>query len=135
VRVLANTNIFIYFVRRLPLDSEIERTLDDPKIERCLSPVSVIELYRKWQSGDVPDDPDAWLDIALRSWIILPVTVPIAHHSVLWPWSHKDPADRLLAATASVEQTELWHTDKVLKKLTGFPQRYFSNKLLKKPSR
>ena len=55
------------------------------------------------------------------------VTVPMARQSVLWPWSHKDPADRLLAATAQCEDVELWHTDTVIKKLTGFPHRYFGN--------
>ena len=56
-----------------------------------------------------------------------PITVPIARQSELWSWEHRDPADRLLAATAAVERIELWHTDTVLKKLTGFPQRYFMN--------
>jgi PIN domain nuclease of toxin-antitoxin system len=47
---------------------------------------------------------------------------------VLWDWAHKDPADRILAATAQIEQIELWHTDTRLKKFRGFPQRYFTNK-------
>jgi PIN domain nuclease of toxin-antitoxin system len=129
MRVLADTNVFIKFVRRLPLDKQVETVLADPETERYVSPVSIIELYRKWQTGDVPDNPDTWLELALPSWSVLPVTVPIARQSVLWPWTHKDPADRLLAATALVEQVELWHTDTVLKKLSGFPQCYFVNKL------
>jgi PIN domain nuclease of toxin-antitoxin system len=129
VRVLADTNVFICFSRRLPLDPQVEGTLADPKTERCLSPVSIIELYRKWQTGDVPEDPDTWLDFALPAWTILPVTVPIARQSVLWTWPHKDPADRLLAATAKIEQVELWHTDTRLKKFAGFAQRYFVNRL------
>ena len=131
MRVLADTNVFICFTRRLPVDPQIERALSDPDAERCLSPVSIIELYRKWQSGDVPDNPDTWLEKALPAWTILPVTVPIARQSVLWSWPHKDPADRLLAATAVVDQIELWHTDTRLKKFTGFPQRYFVNRLKK----
>ena len=99
MRLLADTNIFIKFVRRLPLNGEAEAALANPETERCLSPVSVIELYRKWQSGDVPDNPDKWLDMALTSWTVLPVSVPIARQSVLWTWAHKDPADRLLAAS------------------------------------
>ena len=128
MRVLADTNVFIKFVRRLPLDKGVETVLAAPETDRCLSPVSVIELYRKWQAGDVPDNPDTWLELALASWSVLPVTVPIARQSVLWPWTHKDPADRLLAATALIEQVELWHTDTVLRRVSGFPQRYFLNK-------
>jgi PIN domain nuclease of toxin-antitoxin system len=127
MRILADTNVFIRFCRRLPLPANVERVLSRADTERCLSPVSVIELFRLWRKGVVPDNPDSWLDFALPSWTILPVTVPIARQSVLWPWSHKDPADRLLAATAQCEEVELWHTDTVIKKMTGFPHRYFGN--------
>jgi PIN domain nuclease of toxin-antitoxin system len=127
VRVLADTNLFIKFSRRLPLPKTVEQTLADPKTERCLSPVSVIELFRLWQNGQVPDNPDTWLDLALPAWTILPVTVAIARQSVLFDWPHKDPADRLIAATAYLEGVELWHTDVTLKKLRGFPGRYFVN--------
>jgi len=129
VRVLADTNVFIRFCRQLPLPQIVEETLADPETERCLSPMSVIELYRLWQNGKVPDHPDTWLEMTMDSWTILPVTVPIARQSVLWDWTHRDPADRLLAATAKVEKIELWHTDTVLKKLPGFPNRYFVNKV------
>ena len=127
MRVLADTNLFIEFSRRLPLPKIVEQALADPKTERCLSPVSVIELFRLWQNKSVPDNPDTWLDLALPSWTILPVTVAIARQSVLFDWSHKDPADRLLAATAYIEGVELWHTDVTLRKLRGFPGRYFVN--------
>jgi PIN domain nuclease of toxin-antitoxin system len=127
VKVLVDTNVFIKFCRRLPLPDEVEAVLSNNHTQRHLSPASIIELFRLWKKGAVPDNPDTWLDRALPSWIILPVTVPIARQSALWPWEHKDPADRLLAATAYCESIELWHTDTVLKQLPGFPQRYFTN--------
>ncbi len=127
MRVLVDTNVFIKFCRRLPLPALVEKTLASSQTERLLSPISVIELYRLWQNGRVPDAPDTWLDLALPSWTIVPITVPIARLSVLWNWDHKDPADRLLAATAKIENAELWHTDTRLKQLKGFPQRYFVN--------
>src|SRR5437762_658843 len=88
---------------------------------------NLCDLVDKGKSGDVPDNPDTWLDLALPSWAVLPITVPIARQSVLFGWDHKDPADRLLAATAQIEGLELWHTDTTLKKLKGFPARYFPN--------
>lgn len=127
MRILADTNVFIKFCRRLPLPVLVEKTLAAPETERMLSAISVIELYRLWQSGRVPDDPDSWLDRALGSWVLVPITAPIARLSVVWDWKHKDPADRLLAATAKIENVELWHTDTQLKRLKGFPQRYFVN--------
>ncbi len=129
MRVLADTNVFIKFCRRLPLPVEVLHTFNNSQTERLLSPVSVIELFRLWQNRRVPDNPDGWLDLALPSWTILPITVPIARLAVIWDWEHKDPADRLLAATAKIHNVELWHTDTILHKLTGFPQRYFVNVL------
>jgi PIN domain nuclease of toxin-antitoxin system len=127
MKILADTNLFIKFCRRLPLPKEVERVLADEMTERCLSPISVVEIFRLWKNGGLPANPDDWLDLALPSWTVLPVTVPIARLSVLWPWEHKDPAGRILAATAEFEEIPLWHTDTVLKKFTGFPQRYFVN--------
>ena len=115
MRILADTNVFIKFCRRLPLPSSVEQTLADEKTERFLSPVSIIELYRLWKTGHVPDNPDTWVDLALPSWTILPVTVQIARLSVLWNWDLRDPADRLLAATAAVENVEWWHTETIVK--------------------
>jgi PIN domain nuclease of toxin-antitoxin system len=127
VRVLADTNLFIKLSRRLPAPEKVLKVFADEATERCLSPISVLELYRLWQLGRVPDNPDSWIFEALPSWTVLPVTVDVARQSVLWPWSHRDPADRLIAATAKCHAVELWHTDTVLKKLSGFPARYFTN--------
>lgn len=127
LRILADTNVFIKYCRRLPLPQQIENALGDETTERCLASVSIIELYRLWQAGRVPDNPDLWLNRALTSWTIFPMNVAIARQSVLWNWAHKDPADRIIAATAQQEKVEFWHTDTVLKKITGFPHRYFVN--------
>jgi len=56
---------------------------------------------------------------------VVPITEPIARQAALWDWEHRDPANRLIAATARIHRVELWHTDTVLEKLDGFPQRYF----------
>ena len=128
VRILADTNLFIKFHRQLPLPTAVETALEADSTERFLSAISVIELFWLWKNGRVPLNPDEWLDAALDSWTILPITAPIGRQSVLWDWAHKDPADRILTATAQIEKIELWHTDTVLKKLKGFPQRYFVNK-------
>ena len=125
--VLADTNLFVKFCLRLPLPEEVERVLSDNGTARFLSPASIMEVFRLWQKGSIPDDPDAWLSLALPSWQILPITVPIARQSILWPWGHRDPADRLLAATAMEHSIELGHTDTILRSLSGFPQKYFVN--------
>lgn len=128
MRILADTNLFIKFHRQLPLPAAVETTLEADSTERFLSAISIVELFWLWKNKRVPHHPDEWLDVALDSWTVLPITAPIGRQSVLWDWPHKDPADRILTATAQIEKIELWHTDTILKKLKGFPQRYFVNK-------
>ncbi len=127
MKILADTNLFIKFHHRQRLPARVEAALTAVTVERFVSPVTVLEIYRLWQAKRILIDPDTWLENALVAWTVLPVTVAIARQSVLWDWEHRDPADRLLAATAKVEKVELWHTDTVLKKLHGFPAQYFAN--------
>ena len=85
-----------------------------------------MEIVRKWETGKLPcEDPEEWLDSAFQGFELLPITEAIARLAAQWDWEHKDPADRLIAATAQIHRIELWHTDTILEKLTGFPQRYF----------
>jgi len=126
MKVLADTGVWFRFVRKLPLPKKVEAVLNDDGTQRYLCPISSMEVIRKWQSGKLPvSDPRDWLDRALQGFEILPITEPIARRAALWKWDHKDPADRLIAATAERYQIELWHTDTILKKLKGFPHRYF----------
>ena len=126
MRILADTGVWFRFVRRLPLPKRIEATLADSGTQRYLCPISSMEIIRKWQSGKLPcPDPRDWLDRALEGFEILSITEPIVRTAALWQWDHKDPADRLIAATAQRHEIELWHTDTLLQKLTGFPHRYF----------
>ena len=126
MRVLADTGVWFRFVRRLPLPRKIENCLSDSETQRYLCPISSMEIVRKWQAGKLPcPNPKTWLDFALQGFEILPISEPIARKAALWEWEHKDPADRLITATAEWHDIELWHTDTILEKLRGFPHRYF----------
>jgi PIN domain nuclease of toxin-antitoxin system len=126
VELLADTGVWFRFVRRLPLPRAVETALESASTQRFLCPISSMEILRKWQTGKLPcPDPRSWLDMALDGFEVLPITEPIARQAAEWDWEHKDPADRLIAATAQRHGIELWHTDTVLQKLSGFPHRYF----------
>jgi len=129
MRILADTNLFVKFCHRQPLPLGVEAVLESDVAERFISAVTIIEIYRLWQKRRVLIDPENWLDQALEAWCVLSVTAPIARQSMLWDWPHQDPADRIIAATAKIEKIELWHTDTGLKKLSGFPNRHFVNKI------
>ena len=131
MKILADTGVWFRFVRRLPLSRRIESTLEDEANARYLSPISSMEIVREWETGKLPcPDTATWLDASLEGFEILPITEPIARAEALWEWEHRDPADRLIAATARRHDIELWHTDTVLQKLAGFPQRYFKAVML-----
>ena len=127
MKILADTNLFVKFYHRQPLPPEVEQAFEDERNELYLCTVSAMEIYRLWQKGTLTDNPDNWLDLALPAWNVLPMSIAIARQAVLWPWEHRDPADRIISATAALEKIEVWHTDTVLKKQTGFPHRYFKN--------
>lgn len=126
MRVLTDTGVWFRFARRLPQAPKLQVALDDPENRKYVSALSSMEIIRKWQSGRLPcPNPEEWLDEALEGFEILPITEAIARRAALWDWEHRDPADRLIAATAALNRIELWHSDTVLEKLDGFPQRYF----------
>ena len=126
MRVLTDTAVWFRFVRKLPQDRTIESVLMDRRTRRYLSALSSLEIIQKWRTGKLPcPDPQEWLDAALEGFEVIPVSEPIARFSGYWNWDHKDPADRIIAATAELHAIELWHTDTTLRNLKGFPQRYF----------
>jgi PIN domain nuclease of toxin-antitoxin system len=126
VRLLADTGIWFQFVRKLPLPKTVESVLQDGRTRRYLSAISSMEIVRKWRTGRLPcPDPQMWIDSALEGFEVISVSEPVACLAALFDWEHKDPSDRLIAATAQIHSVELWHSDTVLKGLVGFPQRYF----------
>jgi hypothetical protein len=52
MRVLAGTNLFFFFTRRLPLPSELEKVLADEHTERFLSAVSVLKISASGRSAN-----------------------------------------------------------------------------------
>ncbi len=64
--------------------------------------ISLLEIARKAHVGEITltPDPATWLDDLAHRFRILPLTPAIAWRAVQLDWEHKDPADRLICATA-----------------------------------
>ena len=64
--------------------------------------VTLLDLARHLQAGTIPVTGSGlvWLRAAAAHVVVLPITVEIAWRAVELNWSHKDPADRLIVATA-----------------------------------
>jgi PIN domain nuclease of toxin-antitoxin system len=61
-----------------------------------------MEIARLGRAGevDLKPDPAEWLEDLPRRYTILPLTPAIAWRTVNLAWSHRDPADRIICATA-----------------------------------
>lgn len=76
--------------------------------------ITLLEIARKACTGEIDLSPDAptWLDDLAHRFRILPLTPKIAWRSVQLDWEHKDPADRLICATAQEHRLTLVTHDK-----------------------
>jgi PIN domain nuclease of toxin-antitoxin system len=128
MRALLDTGVWFRRYHRLPMSRALRQYLESVS-EFYLSPLSVAEISYKWQRGKLPQvpDPATWTDHALENFILLDLSAAAALRAGLWPWAHGDLVDRSLAALAAESQITLVHTDKVLRDLGGFPQKWFKN--------
>lgn len=129
MKVLLDTGVWFRRYHGLPQKASLVRFLEDEVTEFHLCPLSVSEIAFKWHRGRLPGipDPTAWADHALENFTLENPSPAAALQASLWDWSHGDLVDRVLAAIAADTGLVLIHTDRVLKELSGFPQRYFSN--------
>ena len=129
MKVLIDTGVWFRRYHGLPLKSSLIRFLDTEISEFHLCPLSIAEITFKWQRGRLPGvpDPKKWLDHSIENYVMETPTAEASLKAGLWNWEHGDLVDRLLAAIAFETKIPLIHTDRVLKSLDGFPQRYFPN--------
>jgi len=125
MRLLLDSGVWFRASANLPLPAALIRQIKDAS-EVWLCPISVQEILYKWRHGRwVGPPPDVWLAESLAGCRLAAVTFEAARLAGSWEWSHGDPHDRLLAAVALTQQLTLVHTDRTLKELSGFPQKYF----------
>ncbi len=125
MKLLLDTHILLWTVaepRRL--SPRTRRLLDKPSVEKWLSPISTWEMILLTGSGDLK------IDVPFAAWFAevagalalneAPLThdVVLASREVSIP--HRDPADRLLAATARFYDLRLVTADERLLNGSGF---------------
>ena len=124
MKYLLDTHIWFWsYVESSRLSSRVARTLADSQNELWLSPVSVWELTILSRKGRFRVHPDisTWvkksmLDLQL---VEAPLTIDVALAIPSINFSHGDPADQFLAATAKVFDLTLITADDHLLKLPG----------------
>ena len=101
---LLDTHVVLWIVESSPRLSPKIRAL--PRTHRsdalAVAAISLLEIARKAHTGeiDLAPDPAVWLEDLAHRFQILPLTPAIAWRAVELEWEHKDPADRLICATA-----------------------------------
>jgi PIN domain nuclease of toxin-antitoxin system len=88
------------------LTSKVSRALTNPETELWLSSISVWEAHMLSTKGrlELDEEVGPWIEKALRYMTFheAPITWEVAMATATINLSHKDPADRFLAATAKV---------------------------------
>lgn len=106
------------------LSESVRRLLDrHPAEDFALAAISLLEIARLARAGgvDLGPQPGEWLEEASHRFTMLPLTPAIAWRSVQLDWTHKDPADRLICATALEHKLTLVTNDKEITRWGGVP--------------
>ena len=129
MKALIDSGVWWKRYHGLPLHPRLVSALDTVT-EWHLCPLSIEEMLYKWRHRPTSlpaPPPETWLADSLQGYRPALLTFESAQVAGLWDWEHGDPVDRALAAIAKVEGLTLIHTDKTLRELSGFPQKYFPN--------
>lgn len=105
MNLLLDTHIWLWSLEdHKRLGKRVLAELRSPGNQVWLSPISTWEILTLNAKGRIrlPADFGAWVTKATSPLMEAPLTHEIAVAARQLPWSHKDPADRFLAATAQI---------------------------------
>ena len=124
MKLLLDTHIWLWStLEPQRLSRRVHKALIDPENELWLSPVSVGELIVLLRKGRLTlrDDVAAWVAKTMQDLELTeaPLTVEVALAMSAISFSHGDPADHFLAATAKVFDLTLVTADEHLMHLPG----------------
>lgn len=116
MKLLLDTHIFLWgLLDPARLSPGVAEALESADNELWLSPISIWETVLLAERGRLAldGDPEAWVRVAIDHLPFL--EAPLSHEVALRSRSlvlpHQDPADRFLAATASVYELTLVTSD------------------------
>jgi PIN domain nuclease of toxin-antitoxin system len=119
MKLLLDAHALLWFLADDPqLSTAAKAALLDPANERWLSPISLLEIALKARLGKLTlSAPFGQLfpaQLAANRIRLLPVEPRHIEPLTTLPFHHKDPFDRLIAATSVVEKLALISADAVL---------------------
>ena len=116
MRLLLDTCTLLWFLTNdAKLGAVAKAAIEDPGNERWLSPISLLEIALKFRLGKLPlPAPFGVLfpaDLLAEDIHLLPLELSNIEPLTTLPLHHRDPFDRLIAATALVEGLTLISPD------------------------
>jgi len=116
MKLLLDTHALLWFLANDPrLSATAKTAIEEPANERWLSPISLLEIALKNRLGKLPlPEPFGTMfpaDLAAEDIHLLPLEPRHIEPLTTLPLHHKDPFDRLIAATALVEGLRLVSVD------------------------
>jgi len=124
MKFLLDTHIWIWsLLEPDKLKKSVAHALNDQENELWLSPVSIWELSMlvKKRRIEIDEDVDDWVIKALAqgNFREAPLTIEVALEVSRMRFSHRDPADHFIAASAKIFDLTLITADPRLLKLRG----------------
>lgn len=125
MRLLLDTNVFLWFVSgSRKLGPKTKRLLESARSELWLSPISIWECLVLDRDGRIRLEPNAlrWARdvLAVHPFREASLNHEVAIQTRTVTLPHEDPADRFIAATASVYDLTLVTGDEKLLEGTGY---------------
>jgi PIN domain nuclease of toxin-antitoxin system len=119
MKLLLDTHIWLWSALDRPrLSARLTATLENPRNELWLSPISLWEVLTLCQKNrlTLQPNPQAWIANALDAIPMreAPITYQVAQETARFQLPHRDPADRFLVATARVFDLTLVTADEHL---------------------
>lgn len=116
MKLLLDTHTLLWFQTDDPkLSAAAKTALENPINERWLSPISLLEIALKYRLGKLPlPAPFGAMypaSLLSRDIHLLPIEAKHIEPLTTLPFHHRDPFDRLIAATALVEGLRLVSAD------------------------
>jgi PIN domain nuclease of toxin-antitoxin system len=119
MKLLLDTHIWLWSaLDRARLAARLTAALENPQNELWISPISLWEVLTLCQKNRLAlhPNPQAWIANALDAVPMreAPITHQVAQETARVQLPHRDPADRILVATARVFDLTLVTADKQL---------------------